>query len=376
MADIDCAVVLAGGKGTRLRPLTTDKPKPLVPVCLTPMIDFAIDALVKAKIKKVIVAVKYLGEQIRQYLKEKEEYFDLEIIIPDIDPIGTADAVRKVSDLINGDFVVSMADIVCNLDLNKMIDFYSSTQAYSTISLKNISFPTKKFGVIMLDQQQNIEIFLEKPLPQDLLFTTLAYAHRPVAEFHQNLVNTGIYIFNHKILDIFDSFSDIIDFGKDVFPYLLHEKFKLNGFVSDYYWMDCGTPKNYLWANWDLLRGFVDGVTPPGNNYDGKWIGKGVSVSPKAKIIPPVVIGNNVIIEEQTEIGPFTVIGGNSILEKGVKIDHGVLWENVKVQEESFIHKSTLCDNVIIEPKMNVTDYSVVGKGVKIDSNIKTTKKS
>ncbi|MHA1552501.1 MAG: sugar phosphate nucleotidyltransferase [Candidatus Heimdallarchaeaceae archaeon] len=361
ISKIDCAVILAGGKGTRLKPLTTNKPKPLVQVALTPMIDFAIHQIANAGVKKIVIAVKYLGEQIREYVTDKYSNEDLEIIIPDMEPDGTADAVRLVSDIIEGDFIVSMADIVSNLPLQKMIDFFYSTDSYATISLKNIDFPTKKFGVILLDKAQNIEIFLEKPKPEEMLFTTLAFAYRPVSEFHQNLVNTGVYIFKHRVLDILENFKDINDFGQDLFPYLLQEKFKINGYVDEYYWMDCGNIRSYLWANWDVLRGFVEGIVPPGKNIDGFWKGENVTISSTAKIIPPVVLGNNINVEDNVTIGPFSVIDDNVNVRANSIINHSVIWKSSEIGNDSFIEKSVICENVKIEKMRKVINYSAIG---------------
>ncbi len=360
ISNIDCAVILAGGKGTRLRPLTTYKPKPLVQIALIPMIDFAIRQITDTGLKKIVIAVKYLGEQIRDYVTETYSSEDFEIIIPDMDPVGTADAVRLVSDIIEGDFVVSMADIVSNLPLQKMIDFFSSTDSYATISLKNIDFPTKKFGVILLDKEQNIEIFLEKPKPEEMLFTTLAFAYRPVSEFHQNLVNTGVYIFKHRVLEILENFKDINDFGQELFPYLLQEKFKINGYVDDYYWMDCGNVRSYLWANWDILRGFVEGIVPPGKNINGVWKGENVDISQTAKIIPPVVFGNNIKVEDNVTIGPFSIIDDKVNVRANSTIDHSVIWKSSEIGSDSFIEKSVICENVKIEKKRKVINYSAI----------------
>ena len=362
MSSVDCAIILAGGKGTRLLPLTSNTPKPLIPVALTPMIDFAIQQVLDAGIKKIIVAVNYLGDQLRNDLEPRDKYKDLDFIIPDINPIGTADAVRCVSDYIDGDFVVTMADIVSNLSLKKLINFFKKTSAYATISLKNINFPTKKFGVIMLDENQNIDVFLEKPLPQDLLFTTLAFAYRPATEFHQNLVNTGIYVFQHKILEILDKFNDINDFGKDVFPYLLQERFKLNGYVADYYWLDCGNIKSYLWANYDILRGFVEGFTPPGINNNGIWLGKNTQISDKAILKQPVLIGDNVVVEENVSIKPFSVIGHNVIIREKCVIDQSVIWDNSEIGKESQIIESVVCNDMFLDDRKIVKNFSAIAK--------------
>ncbi|MCE7741861.1 MAG: NDP-sugar synthase [Candidatus Heimdallarchaeota archaeon] len=357
---VDCAIVLAGGKGTRLRPLTTNLPKPLVPVTLTPMIDFSIKQLTDAGISKIIVAVKYLGEQIKDYLLSSPKFEGLDITIPDIDPIGTADAVRKVSNLIDGDYIVSMADIVCDLSIKQMQKFFYKTDAYATISLKNIDFPTKKFGVILLDKNQNIDIFLEKPKPEEMLFTTMAFAYRPVAEFHQNLVNTGIYCFKNETLEILDSLSDINDFGTDFFPYLLQEKFKLNGFIDEYYWIDCGNIRSYLWSNFDIMRGFVSGFNPPGKNKDGIYQGENCSISPDAKLISPVVLGNNVTIADNTSIGPFVVLHDDVNIAKNSRVERSVIWENSIIDEGATIEKSVICNDMKIEKNRTIINYSAI----------------
>ena len=360
ISKIDCAIILAGGKGTRLRPLTNNKPKPLIPVTLTPMIDFAIKQIRDAGIKKIIVAVKYLGEQIKEYLKNSPNFNDLEIIIPDIDPIGTADAVRNVSHLIEGDFIVSMADIVCDLSISNMQKFFYSTDAYATISLKNIDFPTKKFGVILLDDEKNIEIFLEKPKPEEMLFTTVAFAYRHVSEFHQNLVNTGIYIFKYKALEILDNLKDIIDFGQDMFPYLLQEKFKLNGYVDDYYWIDCGNVRSYLWANYDVLRGFIRDYKPQGKNQNGNWLGENIIIGENVELISPVVIADNVKIGSNCKIGPFSVIHKNVEIKENVILVSSVIWENSKINSNVTIENSVICDNVEIEEDKKIIKYSAI----------------
>ncbi len=360
ISKVDCAIVLAGGKGTRLYPLTNNLPKPMVPITLTPMIDFAMKQLQDAGITKIIVAVKYLGDKIRTYLETSPKFQDLDISIPNINPLGTADAVRQVADMIDGDYIVSMADIICDLSINKLEKFFYNTQAYTTISLKNIDFPTKKFGVILLDNNQNIDIFLEKPRPEEMLFTTMAFAYRPVSEFHHNLVNTGIYCLNHKSLEILDSLNDINDFGMDFFPYLLQEKFKLNGFVDDYYWIDCGNIRSYLWANYDIMRGFVDNFEPPGKNTKGIYQGNDCTISSEATIHSPVVLGNNVKIDENAIIGPYTVLHDNVDIGPHSKIVQSVIWENSVVEESVSIEKSVVCNDVKIEKNRTIINYSAI----------------
>ena len=149
------AVALAGGKGTRLQPMTSNRPKPLIPVANYPMINYSLWCLKQAGIDEIVLAVRYLGDQIREYIGNGEQ-FGLNIKIPNIDSLDTADAVRKSANLLEEeDFIVTMADLVTNIDLKSFIEFHKQNKGYSTIALKNVPDPLQ-FGVIMLDEHQKI----------------------------------------------------------------------------------------------------------------------------------------------------------------------------------------------------------------------------
>ncbi|MCK4896688.1 MAG: NDP-sugar synthase, partial [Candidatus Heimdallarchaeota archaeon] len=154
--------------------------------------------------------------------------------------------------------------------------------------------------------------------------------------------------------------TGLMDFGGEVFPYLLENKYDLYGFVRDYYWMDCGNIRSYLWANWDILRGFVEGIAPPGKNVNGFWKGENVDISPTAKIIPPVVFGNNIKVEDNVTIGPYSVIDDNVNIGANSTIDHSVIWKSSEIGRDSFIEKSVICDDVKIEKMGKVINYSAI----------------
>ena len=209
------AIVLAGGIGSRLRPLTSNIPKPLVPVANKPMIDYNLELLRNAGITgKIAIITRFMREEIIQYFKENDHFNDLDIVLPVFDPLDTADAVRKAAKYVDTEnFIVSMADIVTNIPLQDFMAFHTEKGGIASITLKDVAHP-RAFGVIMLNQDSRILLFLEKPIPQELGLATLTFSKKETIRLQSNLVNTGIYAFKHEVLDILKSLDDLMDFGK------------------------------------------------------------------------------------------------------------------------------------------------------------------
>ncbi len=364
---IDQAVVLAGGKGTRLFPLTKELPKPLVPVANKPMLDFALELLEIAGIKKVIVVVKYLGDLIRTHLQSLET--SLEVIVPKVDPLDTADAVRKVANFIDGDFIVSMADIVTNLPIREQIEFHEKKSAFATMALKDIEYPQRRFGVIWLGEEGEIKLFLEKPRPEELFFSAIGFSQQRVTGIDVNLVNTGIYSFNHELLEILDTAQDLMDFGRDVFPYLVQESYRVFGFVRDFYWIDAGNPLTYLWANWDVLRKWAWPLLPRGKEQRRVWLGRNVTIAENTRVIPPVAIGDNVEIREKAVIGPLTVIGANDVIGENSVVRKSIILENVNIEKDSELIEAIVCSGAKISAGVRVLTGSIIGWGAKVQPN-------
>ncbi|MHA1168414.1 MAG: sugar phosphate nucleotidyltransferase [Candidatus Hodarchaeales archaeon] len=362
------AVVLAGGIGSRLRPLTSNLPKPLVPVANWTMLDYNLFLLKNAGIKKAIIVVKYLGEKIREHVKRNYQKYDMEIIIPECDPLDTADAVRKVAGYINGPFIVTMADIITSLNLKELLEFHEKKGGTATISLKSIDQPGS-FGVILLSAKSEILLFLGKPVPKELYITTLAFSRRETVHLESNLVNTGIYVFEQALLDHLNDFDDLMDFGKHVFPFLLTRNDKIYGYTqetgSEYYWMDCGTPRKYLWANNDVLRRWSWPYLAKGKETSRDlWTGDGVTVSPAAKIIPPACIGKKTVIGENSNIGTLTVIGEKCKIGKDVNITKTVIWANVTIEDGCDIRGSIICDGAVVKSGTKLIDCVVKSNAV------------
>ena len=249
------AIVLAGGKGKRLMPLTSLIPKPLVKVTNVPMVDYAIAHLVYADIKHIVLALAYQGEVLKKYIEKTwtpDKLGDVELECEIQDSKGTADAYRLLTDRVDSEkVVVSMADIVTNLPMKEFMNFHSEKKGLATISMKTVESHTSQYGVVLLDKNRKIYLFLEKPAPMELYVSSMA--QRADLFLHTNIINTGIYCFNKDIGNILHE-TELMDFGSEVFPYLLENQHDLYGFVGNYYWMDAGNSTTYLWLNWDLLR--------------------------------------------------------------------------------------------------------------------------
>lgn len=340
------AIVLAGGLGTRLRPLTSEVPKPLVPVTNVSMVDYAIAHLIYADIKHIIIALAYMGETLKEYIErmwtpERLGDVELECIIQESK--GTADAVRLMTDEIDSEnFVVSMADIVTNLPMRDFMNFHKNKGGIATISMKSVESHTSQYGVVLLDKNRKIYLFLEKPGPMELYVSSMA--QRNELYLHTNVINTGIYCFNKDIKDLLNS-TDMMDFGGEIFPYLLENQFDLYGFVKDYYWLDCGNPQTYLWANWDLLRKYAWPITPNGKEYDGIFVMGIINSGEGVKIEKPSCFGEYVQLGDNVKVKELTSIGNNVMIGEDTSIERSVTWDNVKIGEGCEITETIICND-------------------------------
>ena len=359
------AIVLAGGIGSRLRPLTHNIPKPLVPVANKPMIDYNLELLRNAGITgKIAIITRYMREEIIQYFKENDHFSDLDIILPVFDPLDTADAVRKAANYIDTDnFIVSMADIVTNIPLQDFMTFHKEKGGVASITLKDVAQP-RAFGVIMLNQDSRILLFLEKPIPQELGLATLTFSKKETIRLQSNLVNTGIYAFKHKVMDILESMDDLMDFGKDVFPYLARE-YGIYGWADNllYYWMDAGNPQTYLYTNWDVLRRWAFPYFPRATSEENNiWINQSYPSLPGGSVVDqPVAFGNEITIGNNTRIKSHSVIGDRVIVGDNCEIDASVIWDDVIIEDNVKMKNTVICNGVVIATGSRLNEGTVIG---------------
>ena len=363
------AIVLAGGKGARLMPLTSLVPKPLVKVTNKPMIDYSIAHLKYAGIKHIVVALAYMGKELKKHIEEvwtADNLGDVELECVIQESMGTADAYRLLTDFIDSEkIVVSMADIVTNLPMKDFMDFHTEKGGIATISMKPVESHTSQYGVVLLDKNRKIYLFLEKPMPTELYLSSMS--QRADLFLHTNVINTGVYSFNKQIIDILHD-TGLMDFGGEVFPYLLENQYSLYGFVRDYYWMDCGNAETYRWANWDMLRKYCWPITPNGEEYDGIFVMGIINSGRDITIDKPSAFGKNVKLENRVRIKELTSIGNNAVIGEDSVIVKSIIWDNVTIGPGSIITESIICNNCDIGENV-VLERAVIAPNCKISSN-------
>ncbi|MFX1237523.1 MAG: sugar phosphate nucleotidyltransferase [Promethearchaeota archaeon] len=364
------AIILAGGKGSRLMPLTSAIPKPLVKVTNKPMVDYSIAHLIYADIKHITLALAYMGNKIEEHLKKtwtKDVLGDVELEYAIQDSKGTADAYRLLSNHIDSkNVVVSMADIVTNLPMKKFMNYHEKKGGIATISMKTVESHTSQYGVVLLDKNRKIYLFLEKPAPMELYLSSMA--QKTDLFLHTNVINTGIYTFNNKISYVLEENQGIVDFGGEVFPYLLENDYDLYGFVKNYYWMDCGNSQTYLWANWDLMRKHSWPITPNGKEYDEIFVMGIIDSGQNIFIEKPTCFGENVRLNDRIKIKSLTSIGSNVVIGEDSVIERSVIWDDVSIGPGCHIEESIICNNCEIGAN-TVLRRAIIGPSSKIGNN-------
>lgn len=344
------AVLMAGGKGTRLLPLTVYRPKPMIPFFNKPMAEYILKNLVSMGVDEIFILVGYLKERIMEYFGDGSD-MGIEIHYSNKDNIklGTAGATRKVVDKMEDTFIVASSDVLTNLDLRAFYEYHMRKKALATIALSRVDDPTQ-YGIAIIDNEGRILRFKEKPKPE---------------EAFSNLVNAGIYAFEPEAFDLVPKGQNF-DFSKDVFPRMLEDNLPLYGFPFEEYWNDVGRPSSYLQAVHDVFLGRlklsevrVDSLK--GNIEYGGAIFTGrrcrirrFDVRGFAVLGDNVEVGRNVVIDR-------SVILSNTIIEEGAEIREAIIGENVHIGKGVQIKEgSVIGDNSVIE------EFSKIGSNVKI----------
>lgn len=348
------AVMLVGGLGTRLRPLTLDTKKELMPVANRPFLEHVLANLARHGVDEVVLTTGYLAEAFEEFPEEHSHGVNL-VIVREEEPLDTCGAVKNVEKYIDGTFLVLNGDILTGLDISALVRFHRERETLGTLTLHPVEDPSA-YGLVPIDEDGRIERFIEKPRPEEIV---------------TNLINAGTYVLEPEILDYVPtgvpySFERVREGG--LFPLLLAEGEALYGYVSDEYWLDIGTPEKYLQANRDVIRGLV-GLEPPGSRSDeGVWVGRGTDVDPSARLIAPCVLGEGCTVGRGATVGPLVGIGPNCLIGDGATVADSVLHERVEVAADVEIAASVLAKQVKVGAA-SVIDGAIVGSGVHIGAS-------
>jgi len=354
------AVVMAGGEGSRLRPLTSQRPKPLVPVAGRPIMEHILLLLRRHQMREVVATIQYLGANIRNYFGDGAEVgVDLTYSVED-SPLGTAGSVKLAERKLRDTFLVISGDALTDIDLGAAVRFHRQRGAMATIVLKPVPNPLE-YGVVVADEEGRVQRFLEKPSWGEVI---------------SDLANTGIYILDPAVFGYFQS-GEVTDWSGDVFPKLLKEGEPVYGWVADGYWEDVGSHGAYLKANFDCLEGRVAVELPGVQVRESVWVAEDAEVSPEARIDGPALICAGAKVRRAAWVNGPCVIGSYTTIDVGAKVSNSILWDHSYVGENARLRGSVVCRAVtvknlsLLEEGSVIADEVVVGSGATVNANVR-----
>jgi mannose-1-phosphate guanylyltransferase len=351
------AVILVGGQGTRLRPLTESKPKPMIPVANRPHMEHVFNLLKQHGIDTVILALGYLPGLIQQYFGNGER-FGLRIIYSvEDEPLGTAGPVKLVESQLDDTFLVFNGDIMTDLNLSALIDFHRQRHARMTLALTPVEDPSS-FGLVMIDPDGRIREFREKPS------RTALERWDPATPA---LINAGTYVMEPDLLKYIPANQSYM-FEQELFPLLLKECVPLYGYVSDAYWADLGTPERYLSVNHDVLLGEVNLVIPGQELWPNVWVEGDARIAPSAHLRSGIVIGSGVEIAERAHIIGPAAIGPGCHIGPESHVEDVILWENVTLMGRNRLSHCIVASNTLLAEDVELAGGAVVGDHCTIES--------
>lgn len=346
------AVIMAGGEGARLRPLTCGRPKPMVPLMDRPIMEYIIELLSRHGIKEQAVTLQYLPEQIEEYFGDGSSFdVSLHYFLED-EPLGTAGSVKNASSFLDETFLVISGDCLTDIDLSEAMAFHRQKKAFVTIVLTPQDNPLE-YGVVMVDDEGKIIRFLEKP---------------SWGEVFSDTVNTGIYIIEPEVLDYIPT-GKKFDFSKDLFPLLLKEEKALYGCSLSGYWCDIGNLEQYRQTNYDILGKKVKVNLNAWEKKPGLWIADDVQLDPRANLVSPLYIGKGCNIGPDAYLGGYTAIGSGSRIAGKASIKRGITWSQVIIEENAVVRGGILAGGAKLDKGAAIYEGAVIGDKTVVESN-------
>ena len=356
------AVIMAGGEGSRLRPLTIRRPKPMVPVVDRPAIVHIIELLKKHGITEVVITLQYLATVIQEYLGDGTQYGIKIHYTVEESPLGTAGSVRQGIEWLDDTFMVISGDALTDFDLSAAVKYHKQKKAMATLVLKRMPNPLE-YGVVIIEDDGRVRQFQEKP---------------SWGEVFSDTVNTGIYILEPKLFDYYEA-GQVFDFSNNLFPILLEKGDPMYGYVADGYWCDVGSIPDYMTASADYLEGQVS-VPRLGKEMEkgsGIWAEEEVEIARDASITGPIFLGRGVKVKAGATIKGPSVIREFTTIDTRATIDRAVIWRNCYVGERAEVRGAILQTQVNVKTQAMIFegaiigDSTIIGNGAVIHPNVK-----
>jgi NDP-sugar pyrophosphorylase family protein len=343
------AVILVGGEGTRLRPLTYDIPKPMVPIVNKPYMEHQIDYLMKHGFDEIIFALGYKSEAFEAWFGNGERFGARFWHVVEKEPLGTAGAVKNVETLLDDTFLVFNGDVLSGIDLTALVALHRERGAVGTLALTPVEDPSQ-YGVVVTDESGRVEAFIEKP---------------PRGEAPSNAINAGVYVLEPSVVAAMPPGRRWM-FEHNVFPDLLASGQPLHAGVSDAYWLDIGSPQRYLQANYDVLEGRA-GVALPGP-ASGPWLGAGARISPEAQVRGPVWLGEGAEVEAGAMVEGPTVLGPRCRVGGGARLVGSTIWADTTIEARASIERGLVGRNCVVGAGAVLEEEAVLGSGQRVEA--------
>jgi mannose-1-phosphate guanylyltransferase/phosphomannomutase len=342
------SVIMAGGEGTRLRPLTSNQPKPMLPLGNRPMMEHIVRHVHNHGFKDIVVTVQFLASQVRNYFGDGSDMGVDLTYATETTPLGTAGSVRNAAEQLQDTFLVISGDALTDVDLGELVAFHRQSGAMGTVALKHMENPLE-FGIVITREDGRIERFLEKP---------------HWGQVFSDTINTGIYVLEPEVFEhIPDGPSD---FAGDIFPKLLEVGAPLYGFVVDGYWEDVGNLEAYQRAHQDILDGRVKLDLSGFEVRPGVWLGEGAEVDPDARLDGPVLIGDFAKVERDAHLREYSVIGSGVVVKSGASLHRAIVHDNAYIGQGASLRGCVVGRSADIKRGGRVEDGVVVGDNANI----------
>jgi mannose-1-phosphate guanylyltransferase len=348
------AILLAGGKGTRLRPFTVHTPKPIVPILNRPFLHYQIDLLRQVpEIDEVILSLNYQPRRIEEIFGDGEGLGLRVRYVVEPMPLGTGGAIRYAGDSLTDSVVVFNGDVLTQIDLGAVLRLHRERKAKATIVLTPVDNP-RAYGLVETDAQGNISRFLEKPGEDEITCNT---------------INAGIYVLEPDTFDRIPK-DTAWSIERSFFPSLIERGETFVAYVYDGYWIDIGTPAKYLQVHRDIMDGHYQAPPFMGSAASMAWVSPDAKVEPGVELHGPCFVDEGVVLKAGARVLPYSVIGRQSHVDEGAVIDGSIIWPNGWIGREAVVRGSILGRNchvgrnatihspVLLGDKTVITDYS------------------
>jgi mannose-1-phosphate guanylyltransferase / phosphomannomutase len=340
---------MAGGKGTRLRPLTSNQPKPMIPVANLPCMEHILNLLKRHGLTDVLATLQYMPDLIRNHFGDGSGWgISLEYSVEE-EPLGTAGSVKFVEDRLPERFVVVSGDALTDVDLGAAIAFHEEHGAEVTLVLKEVDDPSE-FGIVVTDDDGRVERFLEKP---------------DEGEAFSSTANTGIYIVEPGVLGRIPA-GEEYDWAEDVFPKMVEEERPVYGYVMRGYWEDIGNIGQYMDAQRAVLDGEVNGIELPGERLrEGVYVGRGAEFDEDA-LETPVLLGQGVRVEPGARVGPHSVVAANVVIGAEASVARSTVAEDARIGEGAELDGALVGRSCRVGARARLLEGSTLGDEVSV----------